>query len=178
MAYLAPITQRLRAILTEGAGSEYVITAGRFHRVASDVERCEPDAVERAVDLVVGRSTAVSGISSRIDGRDIRQTELAVRVGYRFIPEGSLDDLVDAAALGGATRDAIYERASSDAAVVIAACSSLVNIGSTDPSVIDLSDLYEKGWELDSREDRALLIVPFVLTTRATFPGSYGPAAT
>ena len=175
MAYLAPITQRLRALLFDGAGAEHVIPAGRFRRVASDVERCEADACERAVDVVLGRSSPVSGISSRVDGRDIRSTEVGIRVAYRFHPEGSLDDLVDAAALGGATLDAIYERASVDANDIISAVTSLVNLGSLDPSVIDLS---AEGWQIEPGDDRAILIIPFVLTTRATFPGSYGPVAT
>jgi hypothetical protein len=175
VAYLAPITRRVLALLTDGAGSEHVIPAGRFRVPAGDVATCEPDACERAVSVDIGRSRALSGISSRLDGRDLRQTEVTVRVGYRLVDDGTLDQSVDASALGGADALSIDERASVDAHAIVASLSSLVNLGATDPAVLDLA---ADEWFTENAQDRVILLIPFVLTTRASFPGTYGPAAT
>jgi hypothetical protein len=51
------------------------------------------------------------------------------------------------------------------------------NWAGLDPVVIDCAP-DPAGWALAFDGDRAILTVPFVLTTRAAFPGTRGPATT
>jgi len=122
-------------------------------------------------------SAPLGGYQSPLDGRDLRESPLVVRVGYRYQPEGDLDAGVDAARLGGADRGSIEARASEDAALILAAVGWQPNWSGLDPVVIDCAPA-TAGWSLAFEGDRAILTVPFTLTTRASFPGSYGPAVT
>lgn len=178
MSYFAAHRTLALSLLTTGAGATgYTITAGHLRRAAGDLATCEPDAVERAVEVELARSAALGGYQNPLDGRDLRESRLVVRVGYRLHDEGSLDASVDAAQLGGADRGSIEDRASEDAALILAAVGWQPNWTGLDPAVIDCAPS-DDGWSLDLADDRATLTVPFTLTTRATFPGSYGPAAT
>lgn len=179
MAYFADHLARFRAILAEQHGeSGHTIPLGHFRLPAATLDEVEPDAAERAVDVRLGASAPLGGYQNPLDGRDLRVTDVTVRVGYTYHAEGSLDDAADARAFGGASRDALEARASEDAALILAAVGWQPNHAGLDPAVIDCAP-DPRGWVLDGPADgRAILAVPFVLTTRATFPGAYGPVAT
>lgn len=174
MSYFAAHRSLALSILTTGAGEVgYTIALGHFRLPSGPLETCEPDACERAVELRI-EASAPLGMQNPLDGRDLRTSPMVVRVGYRFHPEGGLDAGVDAARLGGADRGSIEDRASEDAALILGAVSWQPSWSGLDPHVIDVAPA-DDGWSIEFLEDRAILFVPFVLTTRATFPGSYGP---
>lgn len=179
MAYFGPHIQRALDLLTIGAGeSGYTIPLGHFRLPAGDLETCEADAAERAVDASITASAPL-GFQNPLDGRDLRASALVVRVAYRFHEEGDLDASVDAADLGGADRTSIEARASEDAALIAVAIGWQPNWSDlTGVVVIDCAP-DAAGWSLDETpvNGRMILTVPFVLTTRAAFPGSHGPAA-
>lgn len=178
MAYFSTHLDRFRAILTAAYGETgYTIALGHFRLPAGTLATAEPDAVERAVEVRLGASQTVGGAPTPLHGRDLRETAVAVRVGYRYHDEGSLDASVDARSLGGANLDALDARASEDAAMILGAVGWQPNFAGLDPEVIDCAP-DPRGWALEASDDRAILTVPFVLTTRATFPGAYGPSAT
>lgn len=179
MAYFGAHLERFRAILTAEYGeSGYTVPLGHFRLPAASLEEIEPDACERAVDVRLGGSAPLGGYQNPITGRDLRVTDVTVRVGYSYHAEGGADDGVAARNLGGATLDALDMRASEDAAVILGAVSWQPNFASLDPHVIDVAP-DPRGWSLaDVSDRRAILSVPFIMTTRATFPGSYGPSTT
>lgn len=176
--YFGPHHARALAILTTEHGeSGYTVPLGLLRLPAGELDTCEPDAIERAASASIPSSAPLGGYQNPLDGRDLRESPLVVRVGYRWHEEGDLDAGVDAAALGGADRESIEARASEDAATVIAAVGWQPNWSGLDPVVIDCAP-DPAGWSLAFEGDRAILTVPFVFTTRASFPGSYGPAVT
>ena len=180
MAYFGPHAARALELLTVAAGEAgYTIPLGRFRLPAGELETCEPDAAERAVAVSIPSSAPLGGYQNPLDGRDLRESPLVVRVAYRWHEEGDLDAGVDAASLGGADRRSIEARASEDAALVQAAVGHQPNWSGLDPVVIDCAP-DPAGWELSDEpvNGRLVLTVPFTLTTRADSPGSYGPATT
>jgi len=178
VAYFAAHLERALAILTTEHGeSGYTVPLGLLRLPAGELDTCEPDAVERAASASIPSSAPLGGYQNPLDGRDLRESPLVVRVGYRWHEEGDLDAGVDAAALGGADRESIEARASEDAATVIAAVGWQPNWSGLDPVVIDCAP-DPAGWSLAFEGDRAILTVPFVFTTRAAFPGTRGPATT
>lgn len=179
MAYFADHLARALAILTEEHGeSGSTVPLGHFGLPSGDLETSEPDAVERRVEVEIAGSAPLGGYQNPIAGRDIRVSEMLVRVGYRHHHEGGADAGIDARALGGATTRAVQARASEDAALILAALGHEPNWSGLDPHVIDCAP-DPAGWSTSAPlEGRVFLTVPFVLTTRATFPGAYGPAAT
>jgi hypothetical protein len=178
VAYFGPALDRVRAILTTGYGETgYTIALGHFRLPPGSLNAAEPDASERAVEVRLGDSQPVGGSQNPLHGRDLRETAFAVRVGYLHRDEGSLDAGVDARVLGGASLDALDARASSDAAVILGAVGWQPNFAGLDPEVIDCAP-DPRGWALTVDDSRGVLTVPFVLTTRATFPGAYGPSST
>lgn len=179
MAYFGAHVQRALAILTAAHGdTDVAIPLGHFRLPAGDLETAEPDASERAVDASIPSSAPLGGHNNPLDGREFRTSPLLVRVAYRHHAEGTLDDGVDARLLGGATRTGIEARASEDAALIERAVGWQPNWVGLDPAVIDCAPGPE-GWALtDPIDGRMTLVVPFILTTRATSPGAYGPTAT
>lgn len=179
MAYFADHLARALAILTEEYGeSGQTVPLGHFGLPSGDLDTSEPDAVERRVEVEIPGSAPLGGYQNPLAGRDLRVSDLVVRVGYRHHPEGGADEGVDARGLGGATTRAVQARASEDAALVLAAVGWQPNWSGLDPAVIDCAPA-PAGWSVTApSEGRVFLTVPFVLTTRATFPGAYGPAAT
>ena len=179
MAYFGAHLDRFRALLASNYGETgYTIPLGHFRLPGASLDEIEPDACERAVDVRLGISQPLGGAQNPLHGRDIRETAITVRVAYAYHAEGSADDGVDARYLGGATLDALDMRASEDAALILAAVGWQPNFSGLDPHVIDCAP-DPRGWVLaDVADRRAILSVPFVLTTRATFPGAYGPSAT
>jgi hypothetical protein len=179
VAYFGPHIARALQLLTVGAGeSGYTIPLGHFRLPAGDLETCEPDAAERAVDASIP-SSAPLGYQNPLDGRDLRVSPLVVRVAYRFHEDGTLDAAVDAADLGGADRSSIEARASEDAALIMAAIGWQPNWSNISSVVVIDCAPDPAGWTLSETpvNGRLLLTVPFILTTRAAFPGSHGPAA-
>lgn len=177
MAYFADHRARALAILTTNHGETgYTVPLGLLRLPAGDIATCEPDAAERAAEVELSQSAPLGGYQNPLDGRDLRVSPLVVRVGYRWHEEGDLDAGVDAASLGGADRGSIEARASEDAATIAAAMGCQPNWSGLDPVVIDCAP-DPAGWALAFDGDRAILTVPFVLTTRAAFPGTRGPAA-
>lgn len=175
MAYFAAHRSLALSILTTGAGEVgHTITVGHFRLPADALTQCEPDAVERAVEVVLASSAPLGGYQNHLDGRDLRDSRLVVRVGYRYIADGTLDSGVDSARLGGADSDSVEDRASVDAALILASVSWQPSWSGLDPHVIDVAPS-EDGWSVEVLADRAILTVPFQLITRATFPGAYGP---
>lgn len=179
MAYFSDHLTRALAILTEGYGETgYTVDLDHFALPSGDLDTSEPDAIERRVEAEVAGSAPLGGYQNPIAGRDIRVSDLVVRVGYRHHPEGGADASVDARSLGGATTRAVQARASQDAALILAAVGWQPNWASLDPVVIDCAP-DPAGWATSPPvEGRVFLTVPFVLTTRAAFPGAYGPSAT
>lgn len=178
MAYFSAHRTLALSLLTTAAGEAgHTITAGHFRLPSGPLETCEPDAVERAVEVQILSSAPLNGYQNHLDGRDLRVSPVVVRVGYRYEPEGSLDAGVDAARLGGADRGSIEDRASEDAALILGSVSWQPSWAGLDPHVIDVAPA-EDGWSVEYLEDRAVLSVPFQLITRATFPGAYGPVTT
>lgn len=175
MAYFAAHRNLALSILTTGAGEAgYTITAGHFRLPADVLDRCEPDAVERAVEVQIAASAPLGGYQNHLAGRDLRVSQLNVRVGYRYVADGSIDSGVDSSRLGGADGDSVEDRASVDAAMILGSVSWQPSWAGLDPHVIDVAPT-EDGWSVEFADDRAILTVPFQLITRATFPGSYGP---
>lgn len=178
MAYFGPHIARAMALLTEQYGETgHTIPLGHLRLVAGDLATCEPDACERGAEASIPSSAPLGGYQNPLDGRDLRESPLVVRIGYRWHEEGDLDAGVDASRLGGADRRSIEARASEDAALVLVAVGHQPNWSGLAPTVIDCAPA-TAGWSIDFEGDRALLTVPFVMTTRADFPGSYGPATT
>jgi len=176
VAYFAPHRARALAILTTGAGEAgNTIAAGLYRLPPSPLDVCGADAVERAVEVEIAASAPIE--ANTLNGRDLRASALVVRVGYRYEPEGSLDAGVDAAALGGADAGSVEDRASEDAALILAAVGHQPSWDGLDPVVIDCAP-DARGWSVAFAGDRATLTVPFDIITRAVFPGTHGPAST
>lgn len=174
MSYFGAHRALALAVLTTGTGEAgHTIPLGHFRLPSGPLETCEPDACERAVEVLIS-SSAPLGMQNPLDGRDIRVTPLVVRVGYRFAAEGSLDAGVDATMLGGADRGSVEDRASEDAALILGAVSWQPSWAGLDPNVIDVAPA-DEGWSIELLADRAILSSPFTMITRATSPGAYGP---
>jgi hypothetical protein len=180
VAYFGPHITRALELLTVGAGETgYTIPLGHFRLPAGDLEACESDAAERAVEVSIPSSAPLGGHQNPLVGRDLRTSPLLVRVAYRFHEEGTLDAGVDAADLGGADRASIEARASEDAALIAVAVGWQPSWADLTPVVVIDCAPDPEGWALADApvNGRLILTVPFTLTTRAAFPGSHGPAA-
>lgn len=180
MAFLATHRERAYAILCDGAGDVgHTITAGIFRRAWSTAEDVEAPAAERVVELLDGVTRPVAGYNNPLDGRDISVTSFAVRVAYLLHEGGDLDTYDAAGAQsGGASHDAIRARAGADAKIISDAFGWLPSwtAAGLAPTVIDVAPDPDGVGAVDIQDDRALLVVPFLMMYRADLPGAYGPS--
>lgn len=179
MAVQSAHRTRAHAILTEAYGdSGHTLASGAFVVARKALERLERSAVERAVEVVFAGYKPLGGYNNPLDGRDLSTREVTVRVGYVLDEEG------DGAAWdrtgpdsGAADRDSVEDRAEMDAKLIRDALSWNPSWSGLDPEVIDCAPHPEGDPPLTVLSDRAIREVRFVLLTKATLPGSYGPSA-
>lgn len=164
---------RVEAILCDGYGSVgYTITAGRFHRVAPDLNG-EQASAERRVRVVIGLRVPVEEGVNPLDGHALVYRPLAVAIEYARTRAGSDVaegyDQLD----GGATDDEIADRMSQDQHDIETALCWHEHWSGLDPYLAEIARDGAAETEFDGPV--ASLVLRFRTLTRETTPGSYSP---
>lgn len=171
---------RVGALLTgtQVSDATHTLIAG-FTVSRSHLETLEASAIERACEVRFHAYRPLSGYNNPLDGRDLGERELVVRVGYLLTAEGGDAPLYDS--LGGdsgaSDDNSVEDRAESDAKLIRDVLGWQPNWSGLTPHVIDCAPAPDGDADLIWLPDRVIREIRFVLQTRASLPdASLAPA--
>lgn len=140
----------------------------------SHLEQLEASAIERACEVRFGVYRPLGGYNNPLDGRDLGERTLTIRVGYLLTAEGGDAPLYDS--LGGdsgpSDDNGVEDRAESDAKLIRDVLGWQPNWTGLSPTVIDCAPAPDGDPDLIVLPDRVIREVRFVLQTRASLPDS------
>lgn len=173
---------RANAIVTgeHGADATHRLPTGHFRVSRAHLELIERSAVERACEVRFGAYKPLGGYNNPLDGRDLGERELVVRVGYLLTREGG--DLEEFDTQGGdsgpSDDNSVEDRAESDAKLLRDVIAWQPNWTGLTPYVIDCAPHPDGDVDAVELEDRVIRETRFIMTTRASLPdGSLTPAS-
>lgn len=165
---------RAGELVTGASGtSPWIVPAGLFTLASGALESCAQDGAERPVELFLRPGRPLGGYQNPMDGRDLQETPLVVRVSYALTHAGDVWN-ASGAQSGAGTRGAISTRAAQDAKTMRDALGWQPNWTGLDPHVMDCVPPQDPA-AVTELGDRVIYELVFTLRTRASLPGAYGP---
>jgi hypothetical protein len=162
----------IESLLLGTAGTTRTMASGRFRLRAPDgaLEDHPANAAERTVEVVISPAEHPFGWNG-LDGFVIQQSAMTVRVGYLYTNAGGDQAEALTEQSGAATLDVIRDRAATDAHAIDVVLQWHENYSGTDPAIISINKSGPPS-PVAIVGDRAVLEIPYVITSKATLPGS------
>jgi hypothetical protein len=166
----------IEALLLGTAGSTRTMAADRFHLRAPDgaLEDHPSNAAERTIEVVIDSPVPLDGFNG-LDSSVLYVQRMTIRI--RYLMTGAGGDMTEGLTeqSGGATIDLIRDRANTDAHAINVVLNWHENYSGTDPRIVNIVPDGPPSGPV-TQGDRAILELPFTMTTQATMPGSsYSP---
>jgi hypothetical protein len=164
---------RAEAIVTgeHGADATHTVPAG-FRIARTKLEQLEASALERSVQIHFGPYRPLAGYNNPLDGRDLSECDLTIRVGYLVTPE--IGEGSPYEALGGDSGPSddlsVEDRQEADAKILRDCIGWQGNWSGLTPHVIDVEPSADGDAEPIDAGDRVIREIRFVYRTRGSLP--------